>query len=81
MPSKGAEDTSFLTSKGPSTDAIMKQKLKEIDSPIPFITPLQYSKENLNAWIICKEYLTPISMEELPSNELFFSNKRNVVVK
>ena len=63
------------------TDAIMKQASKEIDSPIPSVTRLQSTKGNPNAGIIFKEDLTPISIEELPPNDLFFSKKRKVVVK
>jgi hypothetical protein len=64
-----------------ATDAIMKQASKEIGSPIPSVTPLQSTKGNPNAEIIFKEDLTPISIEELPPSDFFFSKKRKVVVK
>jgi hypothetical protein len=54
---------------------------KEIDSPIASITPLQFTKGNPDTEWIFKEDLTPISVEELPPSEFFFSKKRKVVVK
>jgi hypothetical protein len=54
---------------------------KEINSPIASVTPLQFTKGNLNTEWIFKEDLTPISVEELPPNEFFFSKKRKAVVK
>jgi hypothetical protein len=59
----------------------MKQTSTEIDSPIPFVTPLQFTKGNPDAGTIFKEDLTPISVEELPPSDFFFSKKRKVVVK
>jgi hypothetical protein len=79
--SKGVGDIPSLTSKEPATDATMKQSFQEIDSPIASITPLQFTKGNPDAEIIFKEDLTPISVEELPPSDFFFSKKRKVVVK
>jgi hypothetical protein len=70
-----------LTSGKPTTYATLKQSFKEIDNPIISITPLQFTKGNPNAEIIFKEDLTPISVEELPLSDFFFSKKRNVMVK
>jgi hypothetical protein len=54
---------------------------KEIDSPIQSITPLQFTKGNPDTEVLFKEDLTPISVEELPPSDFFFSKKRKVVVK
>jgi hypothetical protein len=59
----------------------LKQSFKEIDSPIASVTPLQFTKGNPDAEIIFKEDLTPISVEELPPSDFFFSKKRKVMVK
>jgi hypothetical protein len=81
IPSKGVGDTPLSTSNEPVTDATMKQTSTEIDSPIPSVTPLQSTKGNPDAGTIFKEDLTPISVEELPPSDFFFSKKRKVVVK
>jgi len=81
IPSKGVGDTPLSMSNEPVTDATMKQTSIEIPSPIPFVTPLQYTKGNPDAGIIFKEDLTPTSVEELPPSDLFFSKKRKVMVK
>jgi hypothetical protein len=62
-------------------DVTPKQPSKEFDSPIVIITPLQFTKGNLDAGWIFNEELMPISIEELPSNEFFFDKKRKVVVR
>ena len=48
---------------------------KQVDNPIASITPLQFAKEILDAGWILGEKLTPISVEELPLNQLFFDKK------
>jgi hypothetical protein len=71
----------LLTSSEPTTDTTLKQSFKEIDNPIASITPLQFTKGNPDAKIIFKEDLTPISVEELPPSDLFFTKKRKALVK
>jgi hypothetical protein len=80
IPPNGVGDIIFLTSSDPATDTTMKQSYKEIGSPIASVTPLQFTKGNPDAEIIFKEDLAPISVEELPPNDFFFSKKRKVVV-
>jgi hypothetical protein len=57
------------------------QSAKKIRDPIASITPLQSIQGNIDAGWISNEELTPIRMEELPPNELFFDKKRKTVVK
>jgi hypothetical protein len=45
------------------------------------LTPLQSSQGNPNAEVIFIEDLTPISAEEMPPSNFFFSKKRRAIVK
>jgi hypothetical protein len=53
----------------------------ELGSPIAALTPLQSSFGTPNLEVIYVSDLTPISIEEIPSSDFFFSKKRKVVVK
>jgi hypothetical protein len=53
----------------------MKQTSIEIGSPIPFVTPLQFTKGNLDVGTIFKEDLTLIFLEEIPPSDLFLTRK------
>jgi hypothetical protein len=77
---EGEEGPLFSPDKS-TTNAVGKQSSTEIGSPIQFITPLQFTRGNPNAEVIFIEDLTPISVEELPPSNFFFSKKRKVVVK
>jgi hypothetical protein len=73
--------TPFPTSSKPDTTAIPKKSSKKIGSPITSITPLQCTRGTpIMGWIFGEE-LTPITIEELPLNEVFFNKKRKAVVK
>jgi hypothetical protein len=54
---------------------------KEIGIPITSVTPLQFTKGNIDTEWIFKEDLTRISVEYFPPCEFFFSKKRKDVVK
>jgi hypothetical protein len=77
---KGEEGPLFTLDKS-TTDGVRKQSSTEIGNPIQFITPLQFTRGNPNTEAIFIEDLTPISVEELPPSDFFFSKKRKVVVK
>jgi hypothetical protein len=53
----------------------------EIGTPIASLTPLQSSLRNPNSEIILVSDLTPISPEEMPPSDFFFSKKRKAIVK
>jgi hypothetical protein len=53
----------------------------EVGSPIQYITPLQSNRGNPSTELVFIEYLTPISIEEIPPSNIFFNKKRKVVVK
>ena len=53
----------------------------ELGSPITALTPLQSSFGTPNLEVIYVSDLTPISIEETPSSDFFFSKKRKAVVK
>jgi hypothetical protein len=53
----------------------------ELGSPITTLTPLQSSFGTPSLEFIYVSNLTPISIEEIPSSDFFFSKKRKVVVK
>ena len=53
----------------------------ELGSPIIALTPLQSSFGTPNIKVIYVSDLTPISIEEIPSSNFFFSKKRKVVLK
>jgi hypothetical protein len=67
-----SESTSIITPRKSS---------KQVENPITSITPLQSAKKIPDVGWISGEKLTPIAVEELPSNELFFDKKRKVVVR
>jgi hypothetical protein len=92
IPSNQAKDqTETLTKKGEegplftmdesTTYAARKLSFTEISSPIHFITSLQFTRGNPNVEVIFIEDLAPISVEELPPSNFFFSEKRKAVVK
>jgi hypothetical protein len=54
---------------------------KQVDNPIVSITSLQSTKGVPDAGWVFGQELTPITMEELPSNEFFFDKKRKAIVK
>jgi hypothetical protein len=54
---------------------------KFVDKTITSVTPLQSTQGNIDAGWIFNEELRPITVEELPPNELFFNKKRKAVVK
>jgi hypothetical protein len=53
----------------------------ELGSPIASLTPLQSTFGTPHLEVIYASDLTPISREEIPSSDYFFSKKRRVVVK
>ena len=63
------------------TEVTPKQTSKQIESLITIVTPLQFTKGNLDKGWIFNEEMTPISIEEMPPNEFFFDKKRKVVVR
>jgi hypothetical protein len=65
----------------PVIEVTPKQTSKQIDSLIYIVTPLQFTKRNLDAGWIFNEDLTLISVEKMPPNEFFFEQKRKVVVR
>ena len=71
----------MLTPNKSGTDASAKNIPSEIGSPISSVTPLQFSRGDLDAGAISIEELTHITVEELPSREFFFSKKRRAIVK
>jgi hypothetical protein len=80
LPKEG-EEGQLITPDKSTTNAAEKQSSTEINSSIQFIRPLQFTRGNPNAEVIFIEDLTPISVEELPPSNLFFSKKMKVVVK
>jgi hypothetical protein len=63
------------------TEVTLKKTSKKIDSLIAIVTPLQFTKGNLDVGWIFNEEMMPISVEEMPPNEFFFEQKRKVVVR
>ena len=53
----------------------------EIGTPITSLTPLQFSLRNPNSEIVFVDDLNPISPEEMPPSNFFFSRKRKAIVK
>ena len=78
---KEGEEEPLFTPYKSTTDATEKQMSTKIGSPIQFITPLQFTRGNPNVEVVFIEDLTPISVEEFPPSNFFFSKKRKVVVK
>jgi hypothetical protein len=58
-----------------------KESTKKIGKPISSVTPLQSAQGDVSEGWIFGEELRPISVEELPPNELFFEKKRKAIVK
>jgi hypothetical protein len=56
-------------------------QLTELGSPITTLTPLQSTFGTPHLEVMYISELTPISIEEIPSSDFFFSRKRKVVVK
>jgi hypothetical protein len=81
MHAKQVGDPLLLTPNKSSTDVGAKNMPSEIGSPIPSVTPLQFSKGDIDAGVISIEDLTPITAEELPPSEFFFIKKRRFIVK
>jgi hypothetical protein len=81
IPSQGSGDSLSLVPNDPFTEVTPKKTSKQINNPISIVTPLQFTKGNLDAGWIFNEELTPISVEEMPPNEFFFEQKRKVVVR
>jgi hypothetical protein len=77
---KKGQDTSLSTPDKPATNTTKKHPSTEIGSPIMSLTPLQSIQGNPNAKVIFIEDLTPISAEEMPPSDLFFSKKRTTIV-
>jgi hypothetical protein len=78
-PKQGAE-----TSNPPSelTSVVTSGKSsKQVSNPIVSVIPLQSTKGIRDTGWIFGEELTPITVEELPSNEFFFDKKRKAVMR
>jgi hypothetical protein len=78
---KKGEDTSPSTPNKPVTDTTEKQMSTDIGNPIFSLTPLQSSHGNPSSEVIFIDDLTPISFEEMPPLDFFFSKKRKAIVK
>jgi hypothetical protein len=81
IPSQGLGDSLSLTPNDSVTEVTPKQTSKQIGSLIAIVTPLQFTKGNLDEGWIFNEELMPISVEELPPNKFFFDKKRNSMVR
>jgi hypothetical protein len=81
IPSQGLGESLSLAPNEPVTEVSPKQTSKQIDSLIAIVTPLQFTKGNPDEGWIFNEELTPIYVEELPPNEIFFEKKRKAVVR
>jgi hypothetical protein len=77
---KGEEKPPSTLDKS-TTNTVGKQPSTLIGIPIKSVTPLQSSRGNPNDEVVFIEDLTPISVEEMPPSDLFYSKKRRVVVK
>jgi hypothetical protein len=78
---KKGEDKPLSSPDKSTIDGTEKQLSTEIDNPFQIVTPLQFTRGNPNAEVIFIGDLTPISIEEIPPSDFFFSKKRKVVVK
>jgi hypothetical protein len=78
---KQGEDRPLSSPDKSTTDETGKQLYAEIGNPIQIVTLLQSTRGNPNTEVILIGDLTPISIEEIPPSDFFFSNKRKVVVK
>jgi hypothetical protein len=81
MHAKQVGDPLLLTLNKSGIDASAKNIPSEIGSPIPSSTPLQYYTRDHDAGVISIEDLMPITAEEFPPSEFFFSKKMRVIVK
>lgn len=63
------------------TNTTKQQPSTEIGNPIISLTPLQSSFGNPSSEVIFIDDLTPISAEEMPPSDFFFSKKRRAIVK
>ena len=64
-----------------ATDRAEQPQTTQIGDPIMSLTPLQTSQGNSKAKVVFIEDLTPISVEEMPPSDFFFSKKRRAIVK
>jgi hypothetical protein len=78
---KQGQDTSPSTPSKPVAHTAEKQPSTEIGSPIASLTPLQSSFRIPSSEVIFIGDLTPISPEEMPPSDFFFSKKRRAIVK
>jgi hypothetical protein len=72
IPSQGSGDSLFLMPNEPVIEVTLKQTSKQIVSLISIVTPLQFTKGNLDVRWIFNEELTLIFVEKMPPNEFFF---------
>jgi hypothetical protein len=78
---KNREDKPPSSPEKSTTEEAGKKLSTEIGNPIEVVTPLQFTRGNPNTEAIFISDFTPISVEEIPPTEFFFSKKRKVVVK
>jgi hypothetical protein len=78
---KRGEEKPLSTLGKPATEITNKNPSTEIGSPIQYVTPLQFSRGKLSTEVVFIKYIIPISAEDMPPLEFFFSNKRRVVVR
>lgn len=78
---KKGEEKPLSTPGKPTIDAAGKQPSTEMGSPIQSVTPLQFSRGSPSAKVIFIKDLIPISAEEMPPSEFFFSKKRRAVAR
>ena len=72
IPSQGSGNSLSLAPNESVTEVTLKQTSKKIDSLITIVTPLQFTKANLDEGWIFNEELMLISIENMPPNEFFF---------
>jgi hypothetical protein len=78
---KKEHDASLSTPENPATNTTEQPHTTQIDDLIMSLTPLQTSQGDPKAEVVFIEDLTPISVEEMPSYDFFFSKKRRDIVK
>jgi hypothetical protein len=69
------------TTPAGTSNTTEKQQYTEIGTPITSLKPLQYIFGTPNPEIVFMNDITPISPEEMPPSDLFFSRKRKAIVK
>jgi hypothetical protein len=74
---KKGEEKPLSTPDKSCADTTGQQPSIEIGNPIQSVTPLEFSRGNLSAEVVFIRDLTPISMEEMPPSDIFFSKKRS----